>query len=459
MASSEYDVAVIGAGVVGCAIARRFALGGLDVVLIERGPDLLEGASKGNSALLHTGFDAPEGSLELVCMQAGYREYLELRAALNLPLVETGALVVAWNDDERARLPGIVHRAHANGVTDVRAIAPAVLYRREPALAPGALGAVLVPQEHVIDPWSAPYAYVLQAMAHGAQVRRDCEVTGGDYDGATWRLRTRGDTVRARTVVNAAGNHGDLVEAIARPTPFTIRPRKGQFVVFDKTAWPLVHSIILPVPNERTKGVLLARTAFGNVLVGPTAEDQDDRDQASVDSATLAMLVARAHALVPALAGHGVNAVYAGLRPASQHKDYCIEALAAQNWITVGGIRSTGLTAALGIAQYVAALFERHFGALRTDVAPIATPVPNLTETRERAYARAGSGEIVCHCELVTRAEIEAAFAGALPVQSVGGLRRRTRCMLGRCQGFYCSGRVLEIAGARLREFGATASS
>ena len=268
-------------------------------MLLEKGADILSGASKGNSALLHTGFDAPPGSLELQCMQAGYAEYLQIRERLNLPLVETGAVVVAWTEAERERLPGIVAQAHANGVADVREIAPRELYAREPNLAPGALGAALVPGEHVIDPWSAPLAYVLQAVAHGTQVRRGCEVTAGQLDDAGWTLATGAGEIRARVVINAAGLYGDLIENLAHPSPFAIRPRKGQFVVFDKPAYRLVRSIILPVPNERTKGVVLTRTAFGNVLVGPTAEEAQERDHASVDETTLRSLVDKAVALVP----------------------------------------------------------------------------------------------------------------------------------------------------------------
>ena len=447
-----YDIAIIGGGVVGCAILRRLALGGLTCVLLEKGADILSGASKANSALLHTGFDAPTGSLELACMRAGYAEYNEIRDSLNLPLLHTGAVVVAWTDDEYARLAAIVAQAHANGVADVTQIDAATVYRLEPNLAPGALGAVQVPGEHVIDAWSAPLAYAHQAIAHGATIRRHCEVQGGEREDDHWVLATSTGEVMARVVINAAGLYGDHVERIARPEPFTIRPRKGQFVVFDKTAYPLVTAIVLPVPTERTKGVLVCRTAYGNLIVGPTAEEQEDRVNATVDQQALERLIAKGRALVPALADHPVNAVYAGLRPATQFKDYQIEALPGEGWVTVGGIRSTGLTGALGIAQHVAGLYASHFGTLDDTVTPIPTPVPNLAEDRPRPYAQANPGEIVCHCELVTRGEIEAAMVGALPAGDLGGLKRRTRCAMGRCQGFYCGWRIAQLADGRLAD-------
>jgi glycerol-3-phosphate dehydrogenase len=447
---SPFDVAVIGAGVVGCGAFREFVLAGARCVLIERGRDILNGASKANSAILHTGFDAVPGSVEAECVREGYRQYLAVHGRLNLPVLRTGAIVIAWTEMEAARLPEIVARAHANGVTDVRLLTADEVRAREPGLAPGLRGGVLVPGESVIDPWSAPLAYALQGIANGGAVLRGAEVTGGERAGKGWLLHTRVGPVHAGVVVNCAGNYGDLVETIARPSPFHIRPRKGQFVVFDKLAYALASSILLPVPTERTKGVVVTRTAFGNLLVGPTAEDQEERSIATVEQSALMNLVAQGCRILPGLANHSVTAVYAGLRPATQFKDYQIEALPEQRWITVGGIRSTGLTAALGIARRVRGLYEAHFGTLRLLNDPVWPEVPNLAEERPRPYAQPGRTEIVCHCELVTRAEIEAALSGPLPATTLGGLKRRTRCMLGRCQGFYCSRRVLELAAGRI---------
>ena len=439
---------IIGGGVVGCAIFRRLAMAGLEPILVEAAADILDGASKGNSALLHTGFDAPEDSIELSCMQAGYREYMAIKDRLNLPLVESGALVVAWDEEQLAKLPAIVEKAHRNGVGDAVQIDRDALREREPFLSERALGAVLVPGEHIIDPWSAPLAYTHQGLAHRGRILRRCRVTGGDFDGTRWLLETTLGPISAGTVINAAGNYGDLVEAINRASPFTITPRKGQFVVFDKPASKLLHAIILPVPTERTKGIVVCRTAFGNLLVGPTAEDQQDRSRAEVDRATLEHLIAKGIEMIPGLAHHSVNAIYAGLRPATQFKDYQIAVDRDRRWITVGGIRSTGLTAALGIAQMVAGGFAEAFGDVR-DHEPIWTPVPNLAEDRARPYLSEEGGDIVCHCELVTRSEIEAALQGPLPAGDLGGLKRRTRCMMGRCQGFYCSAQVLALAEGR----------
>jgi glycerol-3-phosphate dehydrogenase len=442
--TQRFDIAVIGGGVVGLAILRRFAMAGLKCVLLEKGADILSGASKANSALLHTGFDAPAKSLELQCMKAGYAEYLDIRQKLNLPLLETGAVVTAWTQDDLAALDGIIAKAHANGVLDVKRLTQTELRMREHQLSKDALGGVLVTGEHVIDAWSAPLAYAQQAIAHGAVILRNAEVTKAEWANSEWRIANRAGDVTARVVINAAGLFGDHVEALARPSPFTIKPRKGQFVVFDKPAAKLLRSIILPVPNERTKGVVLFRTIYGNLAIGPTAEETDERENPSTDTTTLENLKARAIEMLPPLKDVQVTAVYAGLRPATEQKDYIIEALADQNWITVAGIRSTGLTGSLGIAQHVTKLYAKHFGKLpKKPPAPIATPVPNLAEHTIRPYMK--GGEIICHCEWVTRGEIETACQGSLSAGNLGGLKRRTRAMMGRCQGFYCGAEVTSI--------------
>jgi glycerol-3-phosphate dehydrogenase len=445
-----FDVTVIGAGVVGCAVARRLTLEGARVLVVEKASDILDGASKGNSGILHTGFDAPPGSLEQACIAADYREYLEIRERLNLPLLECGALVLAWSEEEESRLPALMDQARANGVDDVAALSRAEILALEPNLSPQVRAGFRVPREYVIDPWSAPSVYLQQALENGAACRRGSEVLGGAFDGEAWDLETTTGPLRARAVVNCAGLYGDVVDRrLLGESSFTIRPRKGQFVVFDKAAARLARSIILPVPTAKTKGVVICRTSFGNLLVGPTAEDQESRDDASTDGATLEMLRAKGIEMLPALAGVPVTAAYAGLRPASEHKDYQVKARAERRYVTVGGIRSTGLSSALGLAREVHRLLET-FGDSYRPPQQVAWPQAGvLTDYAERAWAQPDNGGIVCHCELVTRREIEAALDGPLAAQSLSGLKRRTRVTMGRCQGFYCLGALSRITAGR----------
>ncbi len=447
----HWDIIVIGGGVVGCAIMRRIALCGAKVLLLERSSDILSGASKANSAILHTGFDAPTGSIEHTCIKAGYKEYLSIHRRLNLPVLSTGALVVAWNKAQLLKLEGIVEKAHRNGVEDTTQISQSELRAREPELAGSALGAVQVPGEMIIDPWNSPLAYLTQAKLLSADYRFQTEVTRGEFDGINWRLSTNCGDFVAKIVINCTGNQGDIVERICKEPQFKIRPRKGQFLVFDKSAAGLINSIILPVPTKTTKGVVLTKTIFGNLLLGPTAEEQEDRNETRVETEKLKELIAIGAEMLPNLAAHEITATYAGLRPATEHKDYQIHAYAEKNWIGVNGIRSTGLTAALGIGAYVENMLRKKFPkmSLRSsaDTSHMVWPkMPMLAQHKTRAYQTGDGTEMICHCENVTRGEVERALTSKIPAQSLGGLRRRTRVMMGRCNGFYCSAKVAKIA-------------
>jgi glycerol-3-phosphate dehydrogenase len=267
----------------------------------------------------------------------------------------------------------------------------------------------------------------------------------------SWRLDTSRGPVRARAVVNAAGLYGDMMDQrLIGRSDYTIKPRKGQFVVYDKPAAGLASHILLPVPGKITKGVVVCRTAYGNLLVGPTAEEQEDRTAASLVPETLKALKKRGEEILPALGRHDVTAIYAGLRPATEFKDFQIRFHPERRYASVGGIRSTGLSAALGIARHVGA----RLGELGWDGRPLEAPVwprvERLAEDGERDWQRPGNGGIVCHCERVTRREIEQVLSDPLAPQSLAGLKRRTRVTMGRCQGFYCSAELAAITKTRL---------
>ncbi len=429
------------------------ALAGASVVLIEKATDILAGASKGNSAILHTGFDAPVGSFEWECVQKGYFEYLEIRESLNLPLLKTGALVAAWTEEQEAKFTDIMKKGFDNGVEDLRLLSQSEVLDLEPHLAKSIRAAISIPREYVMDPWSTPLAYLQQALENGGQVFFNAEVTGGEFDGSHWLLNTSRGQIKARHVVNCAGLYGDILDHnVLGHSDFTIKPRKGQFVVFDMAASQFLSSVILPVPTSRTKGIVLFPTIFGNVAVGPTAEDQEGRDDASVDKDNLEALRAQAIEKVPALANIPVTATYAGIRPASGEREYQVIDYPDCNWITLGGIRSTGLTSSLGLAQHVHQLLAKWGAEFKAPEKPVIPRVPNLAEHLPRDYETPGYGEIVCHCEMVTEREINAVMEGPIPAGSLVGLKRRTRVTMGRCQGFYCSARLAELTKGKFAE-------
>ena len=445
-----YDVIIIGAGIVGCAIARQSTLGGARVMILEKALDVLDGASKGNSAILHTGFDALPGSLEQKCLARGYAEYHKVALKLGLPILKSGAMVLAWNEEQLAQLPALIKKAHKNGVYDVAMLSRDEILAREPHLSKSVLGGFEVPREFLIDPWASAHAYLLQAMANGAVLYRDTEVVAGQYDGQQWRLETNAGSVCAAQIINCAGLYGDIIEQrLIGECPFTVTPRKGQFVVFDKSAAALASSIILPVPTKTTKGIVVCRTIFGNLLVGPTAEDQQSRTDSSTISDMLAHLRDKGIEMIPDLKECEVTAAYAGLRPATEFQDYQIRRIEGKNYTCVGGIRSTGLSAALGIACHVAGLIATDEFSFQAIEDPIIPAPDRLSNYHPRDWEEPDNGGIVCHCELVTRREIEQVLNGPLPPSTLQGLKRRTRVCMGRCQGFYCTGELVKITAGR----------
>ncbi len=363
------DVAIVGAGVVGTAIARTLAQYDVSCVLIDAAGDVGTGTTKANTAILHTGFDAPPGSLEARLLRRGRALLHDYAGRAGIPLERTGALLIAWNAAEQAELPGIEDKARRNGYPAIRPVSAEELYRREPHLGPGAVAALEIPDESIICPWTTPLAYATEAVRAGVRLLLGHRVTGVSTVDGEHRLSVSGSVgsggrggpggspapppVRCRWVVNAAGLHSDTIDAMFGGGGFSIRPRRGELIVLDKLARPLLSSILLPVPTARTKGVLVAPTVYGNVLIGPTADDVEDRSDVATTAAGLSAVLAAGTRILPALAAEEVTATYAGLRAATEHRDYQIEVDAARRYARVAGIRSTGLSASLGIAEYV----------------------------------------------------------------------------------------------------------
>ena len=460
-----FDVAVVGAGVVGSAIARRLVSLGSSVVLLEARDDVGAGTSKANTAILHTGFDAVPGSLEARLVRRGYDLLSAFAAEVGIPVEPVGALLVAWDDEQLAALPGLTAKAQANGYHETRLVGPAELYRREPHLGPGALGALEVPGESIICPWTTTLALATQAVLAGVALRLNTEVVAVEPATAdvphVLQVTTPGGPgrIRARYLVNVAGLASGWLDSQVVDLPpdrrFTVTPRRGQLIVFDKLARPLVSHILLPVPSKVGKGVLVAPTVYGNVMLGPTAEDVTDPADTGSTQDGLDFLLGHGRRIMPDLLDEEVTTVYAGLRAATEHPDYQLRSHPDRRYVCVGGIRSTGLTASLAIGEHVADLLAEAGLATASPVALPPLTMPMIGEAFARPYQRADLiaadpeyGRIVCHCERVTRGELRDALASPIPPVTVEGLRRRTRAQLGRCQGFFCGAEVQALVEA-----------
>ncbi len=459
-----FDVAIIGAGVVGAAIARELSRYRLHCVLIEAAPDVGTGTSKANTALLHTGFDAKPGTLEARLVRRGHALLGEYGPHAGIPIERIGALLVAWDAEQLAALTRIAENAARNEYTTTRPVTVGELYRAEPHLGTGALGALAIPDESIICPFTTPLAFATQAVLNGVELALGSSVQSVEPAGeGVYTLATPVAAFRSRYVVNAAGLYADVIERMFGHATFTVVPRRGELIVFDKLARPLVNHILLPVPTKVSKGVLVSPTVFGNVVLGPTAEDVADKTATASTGAGIASLCEKGRRIVPELMTEEVTAVYVGLRAATEHGDYQIAFHPAQRYVCVGGIRSTGLSASMAIAEYVVEGL-RDAGLclqLKDDFKPVC--MPNIGEALPRPYQRAEMiasnpdyGRIVCHCERVSRGEMLDATRSVIPARTLDGLRRRTRALLGRCQGFFCAAQVANLLAEATGESVAT---
>lgn len=447
-----FEVAVIGAGVVGAAIARELAQYEVSCVLVEAGSDVGMGTSKASTAIWHTGFDAKPGTLEARLMRRSYALMEAFLPAANIPVERLGALLVAWTDEQLQALPALLAKAHQNGVTDVRPVTVEEIYQREPHLGPGALGGLLVPGEGILCTYSVPLACAMQAVVNGVTLRLNHPVEHASREDGVYHLEGSGGGVRARYVVNAAGLHSDTIDRLFGHDDFTVTPRRGELIVFDKLARPLVQHVLLPVPTATTKGVLISPTVYGNILLGPTAEDLPDKTETGTSAKGLAMLLDKGRMILPELLAEEVTALYAGLRAATEHSEYQVRLHADQRYLCVGGIRSTGVSSALGLAEHAVALLAEAGLPLQPKAEFQPVRLPTIAEAGERAYqspaqiaANPDYGRLVCFCERVTLGEIQDALRAPIPARTLDGLRRRTRALQGRCQGFNCLGAVVAL--------------
>lgn len=454
-----FDVAVIGAGVVGAAIARELARYALSVALVEAAPDVGMGTSKASTAIWHTGFDAKPSSLEARLLRRAYGLMEAFTAEAGIPVERTGALLVAWNAEQQAALPALFEKAGQNSVTDARLVEAAEVYRLEPRLGPGATGGMLVPGEGILCTYTVPLACATQAVINGATLKLNHAITGiraGAGPGGFHVLESAAGEVRCRYLVNAAGLYSDEIDKLMGQAEFSVTPRRGELIIFDKFARSLVRHVILPVPTAKTKGVLISPTVYGNVLLGPTAEDLprhgDSKRATETTAAGLRSLLEKGRAILPELLDEEVTATYAGLRAATEHSDYQIRLHAEQRYVCAGGIRSTGVSASLGIAEYVVGLLAQAGLGLRAKAEFKPVRMPNIGEAGVRPYQSAERiaadpryGQIVCHCERVSLGELLDATQAVIPARTLDGLRRRTRAMQGRCQGFNCQAALIGL--------------
>ena len=451
-----FDVAVVGAGVVGCAIARELGQYDIRVVLIDARGDVGDATSKASTAILHTGFDATPGTLESQLVRRGYELWVQYAEQTNIAVDRTGAILVAWDAEQLETLPKLAEKARANGYFATELVDTKKVYDLVPALGPGALGGLTVPDESVIDSWGAALALATDAVNRGVELRLNATVLNVRHEIDATILNTSLGDIRTTWVINAAGLGADVVEQMCGLKRFTLNPRKGELFVFDKLARELVPMIVLPVPSKVGKGVLVSPTIYGNVMLGPTAEDIEDRSDTATTERGFEFLWSKGAQIMPSLLSEEVTTTYAGLRAAHDQTDFVIDVDQSKRYAVAGCIRSTGITASMAIAEFlVQQLTAAGFRADVKPVLPSPPQMPYIGESGLRPYQDArrierdsAYGEIVCFCERVTAGEVRDALTAGIPAVDMNGVRRRTRAMNGRCQGFYCAAHIQAMCEA-----------
>ena len=452
-----YDVIIIGAGVTGCAVARYLSRYQGSALVLERAEDVCCGTSKANSAIIHAGFDAAHGSLMAKMNVQGNRMLPELAKELDFPFRRNSSLVVCMSEEDMPRLRALYENGVKNGVEGLEIVDAQRLHELEPNVSKNAVAALWAPTGGIVCPFNMTIALAENANANGVDFRFNTKVTGFTRGEEGWTVHTEQGDFQTRYVVNAAGVYADVLHNMVSARKLHITPRRGDYCLLDRQVGGFVSHTVFQLPGKLGKGVLVSPTVHGNIIVGPTAIDIEDRDGTNTTAAGLEELIAKAGISVDNLPIRQTITSFAGLRAHEDHHEFVIgEAEDAPGFVDCAGIESPGLTSAPAIGLTVAELLREKLG-LRKKEDFIATrkgllDPKSLTKEAYQALIRENPayGQIICRCEQVTEGEIIDAIRRPLGARSLDGVKRRTRAGMVRCQAGFCSPRVLEILAREL---------
>lgn len=454
----QYDVIVIGAGVSGALIARELSRYDLKIALLEKNNDVATETSKANSAIVHAGYDAKEGSRKAKLNVQGAKMMGSLCADLSVPFQNIGSLVIAFSDEEMETLQALLERGQRNHVPKLEIISQARLHEMEPNVSKRARGALWAPTASIVCPYELTIAAVENAVENGVAFFRNCEAERIVFQKDAFSVGTPQGTLYARYIVNAAGVHADEVAEMIGDRTFRITPRRGEYLVLDKNMGTLVSHVIFQCPTRMGKGVLVSPTVDGNLLTGPNAVDVEDKYDTSTTAKGLRDVQEYVRYSIPTMRMSDVITSFAGLRAHGDQGDFIIGPSEANaRFIHVAGIESPGLTASPAIAELVAEILKDQGLDLRER--PAFTPVRKgpvrfhqltRTQRRELIAKDPAYGHIVCRCETVTEGEIRDAIRAPAGARDVDGVKRRTRAGMGRCQSGFCGAKVVEILSREL---------
>lgn len=454
-----YDVIIIGGGVVGCGIARELMRHKGRVLLLEKTNDICNGQSKANTAIIHGGYDARPGTLKAKFNVLGNALFDRLHEELDVPVQWNTSLVVSFRQEDHCKLEKLLQQGKDNGVRgELRIIDRQELRRREPNIGPEAKEALLVGAGGIVCPYELTIAYAENAATNGAEFIRNAEVTKvASLPEGRWQVDSSAGTFVARAVVNAAGTYSDVFNNMVCAHKVHIRPRRGEYYILDKQYAGAFHAAMFQLPTNMGKGTLIAPTVDGTILVGPTAEDIDDKEDKRTTAQGLATALQQGRLTWPNLPARGFITTFSGLRATGDTGDFVLgEPEDAPLFFNCCAVESPGLTSAPAIAKWTA---EQISMRLELPENPGFNPrrkgIPKFRDMndaqRAAAIAKNGDfGRVVCRCETVTEAEIRESIRRPVGARDVDGVKRRTRAGMGRCQAGFCTPRTVQILAEEL---------
>ncbi len=446
-----FDFAVIGAGVVGGMVARELTKYTDSVVILERGCDVALGATRANSAIVHAGYDAAPGSLKALLNVRGSKMMAEVCGQLGVKYKNNGSLVVGFNDEDELTLKDLCERGKTNGVEGVRVIYRDEILTLEPNIGDGVTVALHAPTGAIVCPYELCMASVGNAMDNGATLKLNFEVNKIEKADGGFRISSDTDLFEARYVINCAGVYSDEVAALVGDTSFTVRPRRGEYMLLDREVGAYIGHTVFRCPSKMGKGVLVTPTVDGNLLVGPTAEDIDDKENTATTAEGLAKVRALATEQVSRIDFSKVITSFTGLRATGSTGDFII-GMPTPGFLNLAGVESPGLSSAPAIAEYaVSLLIDAGYEAkARDDFNGNRRPMHffsslSVEEKNALIKERPEYAHVVCRCETVTEGEILDAIRTNPRPTDVDGVKRRTRASMGRCQGGFCTPYIIDL--------------
>lgn len=457
---NHYDVIIIGGGITGTAIAHELAKYKLQTALLERGSDIGIGATKGNGGVVHPGYDPTPGSLKAKINVQGANRYPQLARELNFGLINPGIFVLGFNEADREVLAHKLEYGIKNGVRELALIDATAMHEREPQLSAAAHFALHAPTATVVDPFEVAIAFAENAAANGVAILTGQPVTAITKTVAGFVVTTAKQQFSCDYIVNAAGNHADDVARLAGIAEYTMKPRHGDLLVFDKDMVNKPRTVMFPCPGPDTKGIACIPTVHGNTIVGSTATMRDDKEAVENSAVGIQALIDGARKILPQLDAGKIIRSFAGLRPVvlDHNNDFFIaESATVKGFIHAAGIQSPGIASAPAIAETVRDLLDNAglkivpkvdynpYRQKKTVFAELGIEQQDALIQKNPAY-----GRMVCRCETVTEGEIVDAIHGLIPGHTLDGIKRRTRAGMGRCQGGFCQYKIIAILAREL---------